>query len=193
VIEMKSTILVVLVVTALITAACVGSVQPFYEQKDVYFDSSLLGTWSDSDSEESWTIQRHGLKEYFIDQTDEKGEITLYEARLFKIGDRAFIDLVLRTSGDSGTKQGSAVHRLVAIEKDRCTSRISYLDPAWLKTFLASSPTAIRHTSLDGEIVFTDSTKNLQAFIRKHLASSGAFEQGETLYKKGETQCERKD
>lgn len=190
---MKLPILIVLLTAEFISAACVGSVQPFYDQKDVYFDRALIGTWIDSEKKESWKIRRHGEKEYLIDQTDDAGEITRFVARLFKIGDRSFIDLVDRAAGDSGAKQVLAAHTFVAVKKDRCTARIAYLDPAWLKTLLANNPRAIRHANLDGEIVFTDSTRNLQKFIRKYLASPGAFEQTETLYKKGETQCERKD
>ncbi|MDI1241943.1 MAG: hypothetical protein PSX80_08495 [bacterium] len=190
---MKPPTLTIVLIAAFVSAACVGSVQPFYDQKDVYFDRALVGTWVDSEKKESWNIQPHGNKEYLVNQIDEEGEITRFEARLFKIGDRSFIDLVVRTDGDSGTKQVFAAHTFVAIQIDQCTSRMSYLDPSWLKNLLANNPKAIRHTNLAGEIVFTDSTKNLQTFIRKHLASPGAFEQTETLYKKGETQCEQKD
>ena len=187
---MCSTILILAIASC---SSCVRSIQPFYEQKDVYFDSSLIGTWIDPGGAESWKIRRLGEKEYVIDQTDEEGQTTRFEARLFRLGRRSFIDLVATSSGDTGNGQKLAPHTFVAVKKDRCTARMSYLDPAWLKTLLANNPKAIRHANLDGEIVLTDSTRNLQTFIRKHLASPGAFEQTETLYKKGETQCERKD
>lgn len=190
---MKRIICSTILIIAIVSCSCVQSIQPFCDQKDVYFDRALVGTWVDSEKKESWKIHGHGYKEYLIDQTDDQGEITRFEARLFKIGDRSFIDLVVTPSGDSTAKQVFAAHTFVAIEKDRCTSRMSYLDPSWLKHFLTRDRNAVRHTNLDGEIVFTDSTKNLQAFIRKHLASPGAFEETETLYKKGETQCEQKN
>lgn len=191
---MKTTILTLILMTAIVSAACVGSVQPFYDERNVYFDRTLVGTWIDPEGQETWKVQQHGEKKtYLIDQTDDEGRTTRFEARLFKIGERSFIDLVATRSGNSTAKQVFAAHTFVAIEKDRCTSRMSYLDPAWLKNYLARDLNAVRHTNLNGEIVFTDSTKNLQAFIRKHFASPGAFEQTETLYKKGETQCEQRN
>jgi hypothetical protein len=190
---MKSTILIAIVIAAIASAACVRSIQPFYEHKDVYFDRSLIGTWTDAKGKESWKIERRGDGDYLIDETDEKGKKTRFEARLFKLDGRSFIDLAATTSGDAGSGHLLAVHTFLAIEKDLCTSKMSYLDPTWLKQFLAKNPNAIRHSNIEGEIVFTDSTKNLKSFIRKHLDSPGAFEETETLFKKGETQCEQKN
>lgn len=187
---MKNTILLAVILTVIASSACVRSIQPFFGQKDIYFDGSLVGIWADSEGKETWKIARRGDNEYLIDQTDEDGERTQFEARLFKVGGRSFIDLVAATSADAGANQMLAPHTFMAIEKDRCTSRMYYLDPAWLKNFLARNPNAVRHANIDGEIVFTDSTANLQSFIRKHLDSPGAFEETETLNKKGETQCE---
>jgi len=57
------------------------------------------------------------------------------------------------------------------------------LDFGWLKKLVSDDPNAIRHVIVpkplgetgDGDFVLTANTAELQAFLRKHAASTNAF------------------
>lgn len=191
---MKNSVLILVLVTALASTACIKSLQSFYEAKNLYFDKTLAGTWVAADGKETWTVVAEDEAYYVIDQTDEEGRKSRFEARLFRIGDDSFLDLVAVPAGDYINTDrffdhSVPIHSLIAIKKDRCSSRMYYLDPSWLKSFLAQNPKAVGHADVDGMLVLTDSTKNIQSFIKKHLRTSGAFEETETLFKQGDKQC----
>ena len=196
---MKKLALTVILVSALSAIGCVKSLNAFYEMKDVYFDRSLVGSWASANGKETWAVvSDDGETFYVIEETDEEGRKSRFEARLFKIGDQSFIDLVAVPAGDYIKADGFfdqtiPIHTLMAIKKEGCSARVSYLDPSWLKLFLPKNPSAVKHADADGVLVLTDSTENLQAFAKKHLSTPGAFEKAETLYKKGETQCSQKN
>jgi len=57
---MTSLIKVLVGTLLLILGGCVPSLHPFYVDKDVAFDPSVLGTWSDKESKETWEFTKHG-------------------------------------------------------------------------------------------------------------------------------------
>lgn len=193
---MRTKIFIAFLIGTIFSSGCVRSLQPFYENKDVYFERSLVGIWIDPDGLDTWKIVARDDSSYVIDQTDEEGRRSRFEARLFKIGRRSFIDLVPVPAGDLGgdTYFDNVLpgHTFLAIKTDGCTAKMRYLDPAWLRNFLAANPDVIGHATIGGEIVFTDHPKKLQLFIKRHLDKPGAFEQTETLFKQGDTQCEQR-
>lgn len=192
---MKKLVLTVILVSALSATACVKSLNAFYEMKDVYFDRSLVGTWASANGKETWTVVSDESETFYvIEETDEEGRKSRFEARLFKIGDQSFLDLVAVPAGDYIKADGFfdqtiPIHLLMAIKKEECSARMSYIDPSWLKVFLPKNPSAVKHVDADGVLLLTDSTKNLQAFVKKHLSTPGAFEGAETLFKQGDKQC----
>lgn len=190
---MRSIIVCGVLVVSLAFTSCVPSIQPFFEEKDVYFDRSLVGTWSERDGKEKWKITARDESSYFIDQTDEQGRPLRFEARLFKIGTDSFIDVLpvpsSKIAGDLYLDHVLPAHTLLTVKIERCSVNLSFLDPTWVKGFLMTSPGAVAHTNRNGEVVLTDSTAAMQAFIKKHLSTPGAFEATETLFKKGDTQC----
>ena len=196
---MKKLFLTVILVSALSATACVKSLNAFYEMKDVYFDRSLVGAWAAANGKETWTVVPDENETFYvIEETDEEERKSRFEARIFKIGDHSFLDLVAVPAGDYINADGFfdqtiPIHSLMAIKKEGCSARMSYLDPSWLKVFLAKNPSAVKQADAHGVLVLTDSTENLQAFVKKHLSTPGAFEKTETLYKKGKTQCEEKN
>lgn len=190
-------VLVAILISAVASTGCVKSVNPYYETKDVYLDSSLVGVWTAADRKETWTVVSDDESYYVIDQMGEDGRKSRFEARLFKIGGHSFLDIVPVPAGDYINTDGyfdqaMPIHSLMAIKKERCSLRMSYFEPSWLKAYLLRSPNELRHADADGVLVLTDSAKNLQAFIKRHLNTLGAFEQTETLFKQGDTQCEQR-
>lgn len=163
----------------LIQTACVPSLNPIYTENDLVFDPSLLGVWTDDDKTETWEFTFADEKEYRLLHTDEQGNKGTFEARLVRIEGKRFLDIapVRTTSSQNDFFSGHilSVHSFVEVSQDGKNFRLSYLEPKWLKPFLEKNPSAVRHAFIDGEVVFTDSSKNLQKFIAANLNSPGAF------------------
>lgn len=186
---MKRILISAILFCSAISMACVPSVHPFYENKDVYFDKNLLGKWADETASESWTFEKAGSSEYRMEYTDERGRTGVFEARLFKIRDRVFIDIVpVRSSFVQGFYGGHmlSAHTFMGLSFNEDSVQLTFLDTAWLTPYLEKNPESVRHTIVDGEVLFTDSTKKLRAFIEKNLDTPGAFEATEKITKVGE-------
>jgi len=160
-------------------AACVPSLNPFFTESDVYFDRSLLGTSAEGDERESWTFRADGEKEYVLTYTDEHGKASVFQARLFKLDGKSFLDItpVKPTFRQDDFYGGHvlSLHTVYLITMSGKTAQMSYLDPSWLKQIIAINPKAIGHAVIDDEIVLTDSTKNLQAFLAANVDKASAF------------------
>jgi len=53
--------------------------------------------------------------------------------------------------------------------------RVSAMNPDWLKKYLQRNPAAIRHEVVDGRIVLTAATRELQAFLLEQATTQDAF------------------
>ena len=49
------------------------------------------------------------------------------------------------------------------------------MDHNWLKRYLKDNPGAIEHSDMDGTILLTAPTEELQAFLLKQSQTDGAF------------------
>lgn len=159
--------------------SCVASLHPLYTDQDLIFDSSLLGTWTDADSKETWTFSRGGEKEYRLVYTDEDGKTGEFTARLLSAAGERFLNLTpanpLLAQNDYFKGHFLPTHTFVKISQVSGANQFSYLEPKWLKTYLDKNPTAIRHQTVSGEIILTASPREMQNFLLRHLNTEGAF------------------
>lgn len=180
---MKTTILTAIISASIIAAACVPSLHPFFFDADLVFDKRLVGKWTDRGHAESWTFEQRGEKKYRITYTDENGETGLYDAALFTLDGRMFLDLVPVRKRDVYGGHLVAFHTVLAVTLEDERARLSYIDQVWLKHHLGTNPGRVRHGSRDGEIVLTDTTGNLQSFLKMSLETQGAFVEMEEMIK----------
>jgi hypothetical protein len=68
-----------------------------------------------------------------------------------------------------------AVHSFLLVEQIEPRLRMSSMDLDWLETLLEQNPEAVRHETVNGEIVFTATTQELQTFLLKHVRTDGAY------------------
>jgi hypothetical protein len=105
------------------------------------------------------------------------------------VGSERFLDLipVNPTLQQNDYYKGHLLptHTFVKISGVSGASQFSYLEPKWLKTFLAKNPTAIRHQEVSGEIVLTASPREMQNFLMGHLNTESAFSEAITVKRKG--------
>ena len=171
-------------------SSCVSSLNPLYSDADLIADPSLIGTWVDKESGESWTFSNCEKLKYSLIHVDSDGLQSEYDARLLKLEDKLFLDIVPVKSGANQTElyQGLffATHTFVHVVATQSTVQVSYMEPRWLKDFLAQNPNAIRHERINGEIVLTASTKEMQKFVLAHMNTREAFSgPGELARKRG--------
>ena len=187
---MKKSIYFMALAAALLTTACVPSIHSFFSYKDVRFDRSVIGRWTDGDGDEEWEFSRKDDLAYSVKYVDRSGKTGFFTAYLFRIGGRDFLDLSpVRADADDSeiyVEKFLPTHTLMAINVEADRAQLSFLDPAWLKGFLKQNPEEIDHTIVDDEVVLTGTTPKLQAFIRRHIKTRGAFEDTELMFKKGD-------
>ena len=175
---------------ALLSTACVPSIHSFFSYKDVRFDRNVLGAWTDDEGEEESEFSRKDDLAYNVKYVDRSGKTGRFTAYLFRIAGRDFLDLspVRADAEDSDlyVEKLLPTHTLMAINIEAGRAQLSFLDPAWLKGFLRQNPEEIDHTIVDDEVVLTATTPKLQAFIRRHIKTRGAFEDTELMFKKGD-------
>ena len=176
---MRSAATSLILVSVLFLAACVHSLNPLYTEADLTTDPSLVGTWYDAETGDSWTVSNCDRLKYSLVHVDSDGRKGEYDARLVRVGDKLFLDLVpVRVpiaQNDLYRDRFIATHTFIHIVTRDSTIQISYVEPRWLKDFLADNPTAIRHEKISGEIVLTSTPKETQKFLLEHMTTRGAF------------------
>src|SRR5215813_10383383 len=96
---MKKRNAVMISATALLLASCIPSVNPFYTQKDVVFESRLLGEWEGKDKgdKQIWKFEegkeKDSEKAYTLTVTEKDGKHGEFEAHLFKLKQEYFLDI----------------------------------------------------------------------------------------------------
>ena len=173
---MKALVTAIAFTSILLFVACVPSLHPLYTDEDLTMDSTLIGTWIDKKNNESWTFSNSEKLKYTLVHVDSDGSKSKYDARLVKVGDKLFLDIV---PVKSDTPENT--HTFVHVVSENSTVQISFMEPRWLKDFLTENPNAIRHKKTNGEIVLTSSPKETQKFVLDHLHTREAFSSPEEL------------
>lgn len=183
---MKKLATLLLVINAIVNIGCVPSLHEFYKPSDILFEKCLVGKWSDRDYRFNWQFERRGHIAYRLTQFDEDGTSTIYEATLFRFDGRTFLDIVPIGNKEKYGSNLLRAHSVMAITIENSRLRISSIEGNWLRENLARNPAMVKHTNVDGELVITDTTENLQLLIRRCLNSPGAFGPAEEIIRIGE-------
>ena len=189
---MKKTTLMGLALVALLAGGCwQKSLHPFYTANDLAPDAKLAGTWRDKDQteekKERWVFEPAGPKGYYLDIHDEEDKSHRYAAHLFKFENKTFLDLVLRDRELSGIP----AHHLFRVDELGANLVMTPLNPGWIADRLKENPESLKHMRMPDpdapndrdkdEFILLAETKDLQAFLRKHLKEEGLFADSTTL------------
>jgi len=178
-----------LALMSLLAGCVVTSVYPFYTAKDVVFDPALVGVWGDNSStnaeNEHWRFEKMESQAYLLTVQD-KEKRTEFDARLFKLNGKRFLDVCPRERPDNSLP----LHYLLKVTRIEPALEMNLLDYDWLKKLIEKDPKVIRHIVVaqklgengEGDLVLTAETAELQKFILKHEKTPGAF--GEDLVMK---------
>ena len=118
-------------------------------------------------------------KQYKLVYTDEDGKSGEFTAHLLKVEGKTFLNLTpvepILPQNDFYKGHFLATHTFALISQTAPTVQISFLEPEWLRKFLAKNPTALRHAKMEDEMLLTATSKELQKFLLAHLNTEGAF------------------
>jgi hypothetical protein len=164
---------------AVLLTACVPSLQPLYTPDTIVFREELIGIWKEKpDDEDSWTFTRGDNNTYNL-TLREKDASSLFEVRLVKLGEHHFLDLFPKGDALEGAKIGDFYRaslvpgHLILKVKFGAKLEMQLMQPDNLDKMLKADPKALAHTYVESDrLVITASTADLQAFIKKHAASS---------------------
>jgi len=182
---MKTRNLIAIGAVAILLAACIPSVNPFYQDKDVVFDPHLLGEWQDketTDKPEVWAFEQSTNKGYELTVT-EQGKTGKFSAHLFKLKDAQFLDLI-PTDCEYATNQAELVafsmfpgHLLMRVAQIEPELKMAGCDYDWLGKYLETNSAAIGHHTESERMVLTAETADLQKFLLNHLGTNDLFKE----------------
>lgn len=172
-------VLLALAGAGLTTLGCyVQSIQPLYTDKTIAFDAELVGTWvADEDEEYVFTVSDTTRGAYTL-LLDEGGATARFEAVLVELGEAAFLDIYPETPGSESTfylDHMLRVHNILRVEMDADTLWVADFDAEWLQTALDKKRVKLAHVPLDGAVLLTAPTDELQDFVKKYAKTREAF------------------
>src|SRR5256885_12108232 len=136
---MKKQNLIAFGAAAVLLAACIPSVNPFYNDKDVVFDQRLVGEWQEKDNTDNPEIWKFAAStnNAFKLTVLEKGKTGEFTAHLFKVKQEQFLDLI-PAKCDFATNQADLVgfsvfpgHLLVHLPQINPELKLSFFDFDW--------------------------------------------------------------
>lgn len=175
----------VLILVLGMTGCFVLSVHPLYFEKDLVFESGLVGTWGEKEHEkdlsELWIFKKSGDQSYrLIVREKDEGE-GMFEAHLLKLGEYMFLDLYPEepeTGMEFYNMHIIPAHSFLRVSLEGHVLRLAFFDLDWLKNNIEQNKVTIKHEHRDDMIVLTASTEELQEFVLKHVEEAFQFEEG---------------
>jgi hypothetical protein len=189
---MKTKKIILIATTVLMLSGCfIKSLNPFYTDKDVVYDSSIIGTWQDSDSSK-WIIKRHTNmynstdNSYQVKIIQKDGEKCNYNVHLFRLNNQLYLDFFPYGSIGSNSiveENIVATHSIAKVMYTSKTIKVQWFNEVWMEQLLKQNKIRIKHEKINekdtggytSSYLLTASTKDLQKFIIKYGNDPLAF------------------
>jgi hypothetical protein len=142
------------------------------------FDAELVGTWvAEEDEEFVFTLMDTTLGTYTL-LSDEGPSQGRFSAVMVELGGATFLDIYPEeplTENGFYKDHLMRVHNILKLQRTADTLWVADFDAEWLATLVAQKKVSIDHVPLDGAVLLTASTKDLQNFVRKYAKTPEAF------------------
>ena len=161
-----------------VTGCYVQSIQPLYTDKVMKFDADLVGTWVSEEDEEYVFTMSDTTRGMYTLLGDEAGATARFQAALLELGGAAFIDIYPEAPETENTFYMDhllRVHNILRVEMDADTLWVSDFDVEWLQAMINKKGLRLAHVPLDGAILLTGSTVELQSFVARYAKNRAAF------------------
>ena len=178
-------IIIILVCILFTILGCVPSIHSFYTDKELTFDSTLLGTWVSKDGNESYVFTRSGDQGYSLMAYSKDSVPATFDAHLFKLENMLYIDTYpekLDIKNEFLAMHAIPAHILTRIELKGDTVEASMLSPDKIEQMKKNHKLGIKSETVKDGILLTASSKELQDFIKKN--QNTIFENPEVLSRK---------
>src|ERR1039457_6439797 len=139
---------------ALCLPACIPSLNPFYPDKEVVFDSQLSGApeeKSEAQEAEVWKFEKTDDKAYKLSMTDKEGKQGEFTAHLFKLKQDYFLDLIPNDC-NYATNQTDLVgwsmfpgHLLARVPQIEPELKLAFFNFDWLGQQLTNNSSSLAH------------------------------------------------
>jgi hypothetical protein len=185
----------------LLLGGCVPilSLYPLYTKEDVVLEKKLLGTWIDDtdNPETTWEFKRidepeSACKLIFTDEDGKKGS---FVAHLLKLQNKLFLDIYpsdLPWEPDDPNKMDwpynsfflIPAHTFLKIDSIEPKLKMQLALESKIEELITEDPNAVKHMTIGERLVLMSSTKELQAFVLKHVDNDRLFTDEITLVRK---------
>jgi hypothetical protein len=170
---------------ALLVSCVTYSIHPLYDDETAIFEPTLIGTWIDpaaSQNPAKIVFTKGDGSAYiatYFDPDDHPAVTNLFDAHVVKFSGRLFLDAVqtgVRVSGqDAPAEYTIASHLIARVSIDEDKLHLDFLDDSWLRDGFATGKVTLPHEVVDGDVVLTASTADLQNFVSEHANDDEAF------------------
>lgn len=180
---MKKRNLIAIAAVAVLIAACIPSINPFYTDKDVVFDQHLIGEWQEkgkTNATEFWKFEQATNNAYKLTVIEE-GKTGEFTAHLFKLKQEQFLDLIPIDCNYAPTQADLIAfamfpgHILMRVGQIEPELKIAACNYDWLEKYLEKDPKAIGNHKEGERIILTADTADLQKFVLNHLGTNELF------------------
>jgi hypothetical protein len=176
----------------LLLGGCVPvlSLYPLYTKEDLVLEKKLPGTWVDdaNSPETTWEFKRidEPQNAYQLIFTDEDGNKGSFVAHLLKLQDKLFLDITpseLPWEPDDPNKMDwpynsfflIPAHAFLKIDSIEPQLKMRLALESKIEELLKENPKAVTYTTVGERLILTASTKELQAFVLKHVDDDRLF------------------
>ena len=175
----RSRLLVLALSVCVALAGCyVQSLHPLASDNIMSFDAELVGTWVAEDDEEFVFTLIDTTRGTYTLLCDESGAQARFDATLVELAGATFLDIYPEEAQSENAFYKDhlmRVHNLLKIERSVDTLWVADFDAEWLATMVSQKKVVVDHVPLDGAVLLTAPTKDLQNFVRKHAKNPDAF------------------
>lgn len=154
-------------------AGCLPSLNPVFTDENLVFDPQVLGAWIQPGSKARWEFSKRDEKSYRLLYTDQDGHQGRFVARLAELQGHRFLDLFpehVETGAAAFYKFHLVpIHTVYWVPQTQPKLELRAINYKWLEGYLADHPNEIQFSTFDGRRLITAPTKDVQAFVVKHL------------------------
>lgn len=162
---------------ALLATACVPSLHSLYTDADLVFDNALVGVWVEDDS--NWIIKKASNKAYEVTMIDNDHTTGHFQGHLVKLGEHLFLDLYPNEPefevNDFYKSHLIPSHTFALVKFDTKKLSMRFMHIETIAQIVHENPDAIKHERIEDRVLLTAPTKDLQAFILKHMDDEDFF------------------
>jgi hypothetical protein len=144
----------------------------------VTFDAELVGTWVAEEDEEFVFTLTDTTRGMYTLLCDENGATARFDAVLVELGGETFLDIYPE---EPQTENGFykdhllRVHNMLKLQRTVDTLWVADFDAEWLATMIDQKKITIDHVPMDGAVLLTAGTKQLQDMVRKYAKTPEAY------------------